>query len=120
MIPVGGLLAVMPKSDVVVTTYGPQTRNAQGHVLDGVETEHQETLAVHPATSRRMLERLKEADRERETIALYAPSTSALLREEGSSTPTVTYKGASYTVAALGDYDEQGGVYLVLAQRTNQ
>lgn len=121
MIPVGILLGgVIPRSTVSITTYGTSTIDAFGRAVDGSTTTTSETIPVHPATSRRMLERLPEADRERETIALYAPPSSALVRASGSRPPTVAYRGHTYEVSHTGDYATQGGIMLVLAQLVDE
>ncbi len=118
MIPVAGLLVgIIPSSTVTVRTRTAPTRDSFGRGVEGTTTEVVETLPVHPATSRRILERLPEKDRQRETLALYAGTGSALAPASGTTPAEVVYKGATYTVAHVGDYVDQGGLYLILAQR---
>ena len=118
MIPVAGLLAgVIPSSSIVVRTFAtPAEPDTYGRTPEGVSTDTAEFWPVHSATTRQRLDRLPEADRQRETIAIYAGAESALVPDAGTTPAQVVYNGATYTVVAVGDYEDQGAVYLVLAQ----
>jgi hypothetical protein len=116
VIPVGILLGgVIPLVTVSVTTYGATTLDAFRRAVPGAGTTVSETIPVHTATSRRLLDKLPEIDRRRETIALYAAPGSALADVDGSAPPTVVYRGRTYQRTHIGDYAEQGGILLVLA-----
>ena len=96
------------RSAVTVETPGEVTIDALREVVHGPPSVANRNPVVHPA-DRRMLERLPEADRSRETIALYDTI-------EYAQTATVTYQGRRYEVASVADYDTHGGVWLILAQ----
>lgn len=102
----GGLTVEVP---------GAQTISSMGEVVDAAATETTyDPIAVHPA-DKRMLERVPEADRTRETIAVY---TTTALRTAGSARPhVVQYQGDRYEVVSVEDYGTAGGVYLALSQR---
>ncbi len=121
MIDVTGLLGgILPRKTLTIRTFGATTINAFREAVEGSPTDTVEELVTHPATSRRMLERLREVDRHRETIAVYAPATSALVHASGSRTPLVIDGARTYEVTHVGDYASQGGVYLVLASLTDR
>lgn len=116
MIDVSGLLGgVIPRKTLTIRSFATTTFNAFREAVEGAATDTVETLPCHPATSRRMREKLREVDRDRETIAVYAPPTSALVRASGSASPIVIDGTRSYEVTHVGDYAEQGGIVLVLA-----
>ncbi len=115
MIPVSGLIGSLPTTSITVRTFSGGTINAYGEWGNSTTTDVTETACVHPATSRRMREMIPEADRDRETIAVYVFAGSALARASGASTPEIQYKSRWYRVVADGDYEDQGGVRLVLA-----
>lgn len=102
----GGLTVEVP---------GSQTVDALGRAVDASPTLTTfDPIAIHPA-DRRDLERLPEADRARETVAVY---TTSALQTAGSSRPhVVQYQGERYEVSAVEDYATGGGVYRALAQR---
>jgi len=115
VIPVGGLVDVIPASTVTVRTWSGGSIDEYGSYSASGETDTTETMPVHPATSRRFREMLPEAVRDRETIALYPRAGSALSRASGVRSPEVQYGGRWYTVTADGDYETLGGIRLVLA-----
>ena len=116
MIDVTSLLGgVIPQKALTIRSFATTTINAFREAVPGASTDVVETLPCHPATSRRMLERLREVDRDRETIAVYCPPTSTLVRASGSAPPIVVDGSRSYEVTHIGDYGSQGGIMLVLA-----
>lgn len=116
MIDVTPLLGgILPRKSLTIRTFAATTINAFREAVPGSPTDTVELLVTHPATSRRMLDRLAEVDRDRETIAVYPPATSALVRAGGSAPPHVIDGARTYEVTHIGDYASQGGVYLVLA-----
>jgi hypothetical protein len=115
MIPVAGLLDVIPSSSVTIRTWGGGSVDTYGRYVASASVDTVETIPVHPATSRRMRDLLPDAVRDRETIALYTRPSSPLVRVTGRPTPEVLYSGRWYTVTHDGDYDTLGGIRLVLA-----
>ena len=101
----GGLSVEVPGTDTI---------NALGHVVTAApSTVVYDPIAVHVATTRDM-QRLPEADRTTETIALYSVVS---LRTAGGSAPyIVTYGGRRYVVSDVSDHDAQGGVWHSLAK----
>ena len=116
MIDVSSLLGgVIPLSTVTVRAFAASTQNAYRETVIGTTTASTRTIPVHPATSRRLLERLREIDRKRETIALYDSPSSPLVAAAGCAPSEVDYRGRTYVVTHVGDYAEQGEIMLVLA-----
>lgn len=116
MIDVAGLLdgTAIPRKTVTVRSFAASTIDAVfGTAVDGGTTDTVETLPGHPA-DRRMIERLIGADHQRETYALYAPPTSALVRAAGSRPPRAVVDGRTYERTTIADYAEQGGILIVL------
>ncbi len=115
MIDVSGLLTIIPQKALTIRSFAATTINAFREAVEGASTDVVETLPCHPATSRRMLERLRAVDRHRETLAVYCPPTSALVQASGSAPPLVIDGTRTYQVTHIGDYGSQGGIMLVLA-----
>jgi hypothetical protein len=118
VIPVASLIARMPTSEITVRTFAaPTGPDVYGRITEGAATEATEFVPVHPTTSREMLDRVPEADRRLETIAVYPRSDSALAPDPLTTPTEIDYNGETYTVVWSGNYAAQGGVYLVLAQK---
>lgn len=117
MIPVGVLLGgVIPRKTVTIRSFAVTTLDAvYGEAVRGATTTTARTIPCHPATSRRMLERLREVDRKRETMALYDAPGSPLIAASGCDPSEVDIDGRTYEVTHVGDYQTQGGIVLVLA-----
>lgn len=116
MIPVGGLVGAIPTTSVTIRTYGATSVNAYGETT-ATPTDTAASVVVHPATTA-MLERMPEADRKRETIAVY---TNDALRTVGSTRPArVYYQSTWYEVTQSADYGTLGGIYIVMASRLEE
>lgn len=116
MIPVAVLLAgVIPRKTVSITSFGATTLDQFRRATEGAPTTVTRTIPMHPATSRRMLDKLPEIDRYRETIALYDAPSSPLIAAPGCKASEVVVDGRSYDVTHVGDYQTQGGIVLILA-----
>jgi hypothetical protein len=116
VIDVAGLLdGVIPRKSVTVRSFDATTIDSVfGTTVPGASADTVETLPMHPA-DRRMIDRMIGADHRRETIALYAPPTSALVRASSSADPQVQVDGRWYERVSIADYGEQGGILIVLA-----
>jgi len=116
VIDVRGLIGAIPTTTVTVRTFGASSVNMRGETL-ATPSDEARALVVHPA-GRRQIERLPEADRQRETIAIYdVAEDSPLVPVPTRKAPRVIYQGDTYEVTFVGDYAEMGGVHLVLASR---
>lgn len=112
MIDVRGLFGVLPTTTVTLRTFAAATIDDYG-VPSVSPSDASLTAIVHPA-DRRELERLPEADRTRETIAVYS---LLAIDTAGSVRPAqIVYAGRTYEVASAADYGAMGGIYLLLAQ----
>ena len=116
MIDTAGLLdGVIPRKSVTVRSFeATEIDEVFGTTVIGDADDTVEVLPMHPA-DRRMIERMIGADHRRETIALYAPPTSALVRASSSADPQVQVDGRWYERVSIADYGEQGGILIVLA-----
>lgn len=112
MIDVRGLFGVLPTTTVTLRTFGASTPDDYGEHTP-TPTDASLTAIVHPADAR-TLERLPEADRSRETIAVY----SLLAVDTASSVrpAQIVYASRTYEVVSAADYGAVGGIYLLLAQ----
>lgn len=113
MIDVAPLIGDIPTTEVTVRSHGASTVNAYGESTASV-TDSTRDVVVHPATTA-ALERLPEADRLRETIAVY--STSALSTTSSTKPDLVYYESDWYEIVESEDYNTLGGMYITLAQR---
>lgn len=117
MIDVAALVGDLPVVAVQWELYSEPTINQYGETVDPVPVLEAREVVVHPA-GRRMLERLPEADRARETIAIY--DTQPIVGV-GSARPEVCrYQGSRYEVTHVADYEDLAGIYLVLASRIDE
>lgn len=109
MIDVRALIGDIPTTDVTLRTFAAPSIDMFGESSTSVAAEVTVTAVVHP-TGRRDLERLPEADRQRELISVY------VLDGWSSSRPAeIDYQGATYEVIRAGDYATLGGIYLITA-----
>jgi hypothetical protein len=113
MIPVGGLVGAISTTEVTIRTYGAPSTNIYGEVTASA-TDAARDVVVHPATTA-LLDRMPEADRLRDTIAVY--TTDALRTVSTTRPPLVYYQSTWYEVVQSEDYGTLGGIYITLAQR---
>jgi hypothetical protein len=113
MIPVHLLHGVLLTESVTVRTFAASTSNGYGEVIDGAATDVVETMPIHPASGK-MLDRLPDADKQRETLACYPLAGTALARVAGSRPPRLQRNGFWYEVTDDQDYATIGGVRIVL------
>jgi hypothetical protein len=113
---VSGLVGAIPTTSVTVRTFGSSTVNAYGETTAS-STDATRSVVVHPATTA-YLDRLPEADRHRETVAIY--STSALTSASSVKPMLVYYQSTWYQLVSHEDYDSLGGIYIAMAQRLEE
>lgn len=101
-------------TSITIEVYDSPTASL-GRVTYPVPTEVELEAPAHPTTSRRMLARLPEADRYRETIAVYLTTAQHAQIAGSSRPPVVQLGGRRYEVSHTGDYGEAGEVFLLLA-----
>lgn len=112
MIDVSSLVGDIPTTSVTLRTFAGSTLNEYGEA-SATYTDVTRDMVVHPA-SMRLLERVPEADRHRETIAIY---DTGALRTAGSVRPQqVQYQSRWYEIVESRDYGTLGGIYITLAQ----
>ena len=112
MINVAGLVGAIPTISVTLRTFNASTINAYGESA-ATYTDTTRSMVVHPAPTR-MLERLPDSDRHRETIAVY---DTAAVRTVGTVRPNqIYYQSRWYEVVESGDYLTLGGIVITLAQ----
>ncbi len=96
---------------MTVERFPTPTRNALGHMVTGSAVSTPLIGAGIVTTARRHLERLPEADRQRETIVVYTRTATQL------TTPDViTLNSKRYQVTDVSDYALQGDCFVTLAQ----
>lgn len=83
-----------------------------GRSIGGESTRIALVGSAHVESSRRVLERLPEADRDRETISVYTRTTLKIQPPD-----VIGYNGTDYQIAWLSDHAIQGEVHIALAQR---
>ena len=93
----------------------PPTQNAHGGFDDATPVEVSlDPVQVH-TLSGLDLEQLPEADRSKETIQLYTLER-LYMSEGGKAADLVVYAGRTYRVVTVLDYNQQGEVWIALAQ----
>ena len=93
----------------------PPVQNEYGGFDEAAPVEVElDPVAVHTAGGRD-LEQLPEADRSKETIQLY--TLERLYVADGDkAADVVAYRDRTYRLVRIEDYDEQGEVWIALAQ----
>lgn len=112
MIDVGTLVGDIPTTSVTIRTYGTSTVNDYGETT-ATPTDTVRSMVVHPASTKLLL-RLPDSDRARETIAVY--DTAAVLTVGSSRPARIQYQSQWYEVIDSENYAELGGIYIALAQ----
>jgi hypothetical protein len=118
-------MALIPNVAQLVDVYnvGPLTvhrpglpaQNAYGAFVAAADaTLTLDPVAVHTVTGRD-LEQLPDADRTRETIQIYTRER-LYVADGGESADRVDYRGRSFRVIQVQDFELQGGAYIALAQ----
>lgn len=108
-LPVADLVDEFNVGPLTLNRPAASTKDAFGTWQDGAETPIViDPVAVHTVTGRD-LEQLAEADRQRETVQVYA-------RVELKNRDRIVYQGRSFRLTQAQDYQKQGAVWIALGQ----
>ncbi len=113
MIDVSALIGDIPTVSVTLRTFGASSVDALGEATDGAATDAAVEVVAHPMTGR-ALERMPEADRTREPLALYSLQELPIA---GSTRPAqVLYQSRWYEIVRVEDYLALGGMWMAEAR----
>jgi hypothetical protein len=113
MIDVRALIGDIPTTSITLRTFGAPTINAFGESTS-TSADTTITAVVHPA-DRRARERLPDADRARELIAVYVLDVDAFDAVRSTPAPWIVYETRTYEVVDVQDYVTMGGVLIATA-----
>lgn len=113
MIDVRALIGDIPTTSITLRSFGAPTIDAFGEV-SSTPADTTITAVVHPA-DRRARERLPDADRAREMIAVYVLDVDAFDTVRATPAPWIVYATRTYEVVDVQDYVAMGGVLIATA-----